>query len=197
VDLGIVIPLVVLPLLVVGGFLWYRRSIAELAPDENRPVSGVRLTAEVLHRDAAPPWRVVHEIGGALGGVDHVVIGPAGIIAITTVVTDRPSPDDLIRLSGETQLVSEAAVNRGPVDEVARPSEVPCRVWARVYWGAPAVARPPHDELVHGSQLVEGQRVGEWLNALAAATDEPLDPATIDRAWQAVVTGIGRPDPLG
>ena len=196
-DLGIVIPLVVLPILVVGGYLWYRRSIAELAPDETRPVSGVRLTAEALHRDARPPWRVVHEIGGALGGVDHVVIGPAGIIAITTVVADRPTPDDLIRVTGEGQLVSEAAVNRGPVDEVARPSEVPCRVWARVFWGAPVPSRPPHDDLVHGSQLVEGQRVGEWLNALTAAADEPLDPATIDRSWQAVVTGIGRPDPLG
>lgn len=196
-DLGIVIPLVVLPILVVGGYVWYRRSIGELAPDETRPVSGVRLTAEALHREAEPPWRVVHEVGGALGGVDHVVIGPAGIIAITTVAADRPAPDNLIRVTGEAQLVSEAAVNRGPVDEVARPSEVACRVWARVFWGVPAPSRPPHDELVHGSQLVEGQRVGEWLDALAADADDPFETAAIDRAWQAVVTGIGRPDPLG
>lgn len=196
-DLGIVIPLVVLPILIIGGFVWYRRSIDELAPDDTRPVSGVRLTAEALHRDADPPWRVVHEIGGALGGVDHVVIGPAGIIAITTVVADRPTPDDLIRATGEAQLVSEAAVNRGPVDEVARPSEVACRLWARVYWGAAATSRPPHDELVHGSQLVEGQRVGEWLHTLAAGAADPLDGDTIDHAWRAVVTGIGRPDPLG
>ena len=196
-DLGIVIPLVVLPILVVGGYLWYRRSIAELARDETRPVSGVRLTAEALHRDARPPWRVVHEIGGALGGDVHVIIGPAGINAITTVVADRPAPDDLIRVSGDARLVSEAAVNRGPVDEVARPSEVPCRIWARVFWGTPAPSRPPHDDLVHGSQLVEGQRIVEWLSALAAAADEPLDPPAIDRAWQAVVTGIGRPDPHG
>lgn len=196
-DLGIVIPLVVLPILVVGGLLWYRRSIRELSPDEARPVSGVRLTAEALHRDAEPPWRVVHEIGGALGGVDHVVIGPPGIVAITTVVADRPSPEDLLRATSETQLVSEAAVNRGPTDEVARPSGVPCRLWARVFWGSPAPVRPPHDELVHGSQLVEGQRIGEWLHALAASAADPLDPAAIDRAWRTVVTGIGRPDPLG
>ena len=196
-DLGIVIPLVVLPILVIGGFVWYRRSIGELAPDETRPVSGVRLTAEALHRDAGPPWRVIHEIGGALGGVDHVVIGPAGIIAIATVVADRPTPDDLIRTIGQAQLVSDAAVNRGPVDEVARPSGVPCRIWARVFWGAPDPSRPPHDELAHGSQLVEGQRIREWLQALAAGVDDPLDPATIDRAWQAVAVGIGRPDPLG
>jgi hypothetical protein len=168
VDLGIVIPLVVLPMLVIAGFVWYRRSIEKLAPEETRPVSGVRLTAEALHRDAAPPWRVVHEIGGALGGVDHVVIGPPGIVAITTVATDRPALDDLLRITGETQLVSEAAVNRGPVDEVARPSGVPCRLWARVFWGAPDPSRPPHEELAHGSQLVEGQRIGEWLQALSS-----------------------------
>ena len=196
-DLGIVIPLVVLPILIVGGFVWYRRSIGELAPDDARPVSGVRLTAEALHRDAGPPWRVVHEIGGALGGVDHVIIGPAGIVAITTVVADRPDPDDIVRVTGDAQLVGEAAVNRGPVDEVARPAEVPCRLWARIFWGAPAPSRPSYDRLAHGSQLVEGQRIGEWLLALAANADDPLDAAAIDRAWQAVVTGIGRPDPLG
>jgi hypothetical protein len=196
VDLGIVIPLVVLPMLVVGGFVWYRRSIEQLAPEETRPVSGVRLTAEALHRDAEPPWRVVHEIGGALGGVDHVVIGPAGIVAITTVAADRPIRDDLVRNTSDAQLVSEAAVNRGPVDEVARPSEVPCRVWARVFWGVPDPSRPPHEELAHGSQLVEGQRIREWLHALDANADDPLDATAIDRAWQAVVVGIGRPDPL-
>ena len=195
-DLGIVIPLVVLPLLVVGGFLWYRRSIEQLTPDETRPVSGVRLTAEALHRDAEPPWRVVHEIGSALGGVDHVVIGPAGIVAVATVAADRPTCDDLIRNTSEAQLVSEAAVHRGPVDEVARPSGVPCRVWARVFWGVPDPSRPPYEELAHGSQLVEGQRLREWLDALTANADDPLDVAAIDRAWQAVVTGIGRPDPL-
>lgn len=196
-DLGIVIPLVVLPLLVVGGFLWYRRSIEQLTPDETRPVSGVRLTAEALHRDAEPPWRVVHEIGSALGGVDHVVIGPAGIVAVATVAADRPTRDDLIRNTSEAQLVSEAAVHRGPVDEVARPSGVPCRVWARVFWGVPDPSRPPYEELAHGSQLVEGQRLREWLDALTANADDPLDVAAIDRAWQAVVRGIGRPDPLG
>jgi hypothetical protein len=196
VDPGIVIPLVLLPIALVGGFLWYRRSMVKLAPDDAKPVSGVRLTAEALHRDARPPWRVVYEVGSALGGVDHVVIGPMGIVAITTVVADRPSPDDLIGTTGEAHLVSQAAVNRGPVDEVARPSGAPCRLWARVYWGSPDPSRPPHDELVHGSHLVEGQRIAEWLETTADAAETPLDTATIDSAWRAVVTGIGRPDPL-
>ncbi len=55
-DLGIVIPLVVLPFVVVGAFVWYRRSVAGLAPDDDRAISGVRLTAEALHRFPSPPW---------------------------------------------------------------------------------------------------------------------------------------------
>lgn len=195
-DLGIVIPLVLLPIVIGGAFVWYRRSIAGLGTDDARPVSGVRLTAEALHRHDAAPWRIVYEIGGALGGVDHVVVGPPGIVAVTTVVADRPAPEDLIENLGETRLVSDAAIARGPVDEIARPSGVDCRLSARIHWGAPQPARPAFDELVHGSHLVEGQRLGEWLDALARSASDPLDAATVDRAWQTVVTGIGRPDPL-
>lgn len=195
-DLGILIPLVLLPIAVVVGYRWYRRSIAALRPDDDRPVSGVRLTAEALHRHDSAPWRVVYEIGSALGGVDHVVVGPPGIVAITTVVGDRPTPQQLVDATGDARLISDAAVQRGPVDELARPSGVGCRLWARVFWGAPDPTRPPFDELAHGSHLVEGQRLGDWLQALATSAAEPIETSTVDRAWRTVVTGIGRPDPV-
>jgi hypothetical protein len=196
VDLAFVIPLVVLAVVLITGSLWYRRSLAALRPDDARPVSGVRLTAEALHRNDHAPWRVVYEIGGALGGVDHVVVGPPGLVAISTVVADRPRPQMLLESTGEARLVADAAVARGPVDEIARPSGVPCRRWARVFWGAPDAKRPAHEAVVQGFDLVEGQRLGEWLAALAAEATEPFDTPEVDRAWQAVVTGIGRPDPL-
>jgi hypothetical protein len=200
VNLGIVIPLVVLAVVIVAGYIWYRRSMARLRPDETKPISGVRLTAEALHRES-PPWRVVYEIGGTLGGVDHVIIGPAGIIAITTVVADRPSPERLRETTGDAQLVSEAAVARGPVDEIARPSGVACRLSAKVFWGTPDPARPAHDEAAFGSHLVEGQRIHEWLTSivdLRAERDEPLlESSQVDLAWQSIVMGIGRPNPLG
>jgi hypothetical protein len=202
VDLGIVIPLVVLPVLLIGAYVWYRRSLDSLRGDEIKPVSGVRLTAEALHRLDSPPWRVVYEIGGALGGVDHVVIGPPGIIAISTVMADRPDPVRLREASGTAQLVAEAAVERGPVDELARPSGMSCQLAARVFWGAPAANRPAFDEAAHGRHLVEGQRLGEWLDRLTAAADtDPAGPGSlgqsqIDLSWQAIVMGIGRPNPI-
>jgi hypothetical protein len=197
VDLGIVIPLVVLPIVIVGAFVWYRRSIARLKPEDAKPISGARLTAEALHRLHSPPWRVVYEIGGALGGVDHVVVGPPGVVAITTVVANRPVPETLIEATGEARLMSEAAVARGPVDELVRPAGADCRLTARVFWGTPDPSRPEHDEVAHGSQLVEGQRIEQWLASISDLTTEhELDQAQVDLAWQAIVMGIGRPNPL-
>jgi len=195
---GIVIPLVLIPLLLVGAFTWYRRSIAAMKPSDAKPVSGTRLTAESLHRLESPPWRVVYEIGGALGGVDHVVIGPPGVIAITTIVADRPDPERLLAAAGAAQLTAEAAVERGPVDELARPSGVPCRLSGRVFWGTADPNRPAFDDVVFGNHLVEGQRLAAWLDTLdhPSSIEPRLTQSEIDLAWQAIVMGIGRPDPI-
>ena len=197
VSLGIVIPLVVLPVVLIGAYVWYRRSMTALQPDEAKPVSGVRLTAEALHRLDSPPWRIVYEIGGALGGVDHVIIGPPGVIAITTIVADRPKAERLLAAAGEAQLTAEAAIERGPADELVRPAGVTCRLSARVFWGASDPDRPAFEEVAHGNHLVEGQRLTDWLTALdGPAAEPPLTQPQIDLAWQAIVMGIGRPDPI-
>ena len=202
VSSGIVISLVVLPIALIAAFTWYQRSMTALKPDETKPVSGTRLTAETLHRLDSPPWRIVYEIGGALGGVDHVVVGPPGVIVITTIVADRPKPEHLLATAGDAQLTAEAAIERGPADELVRPAGVTCRLSARVFWGAPEADRPAFEEVAHGNHLVEGQRLMDWLTAL---DDGPLEDSTaeppiaqqqIDHAWQAIVMGIGRPDPL-
>lgn len=195
-SVDIIVPLIVLPILLVGAYVWYRRSITGMQPDEAKPVSGVRLTAEALHRVPSPPWRVVYEIGDALGDVDHVVVGPPGVVAITTVVADRPDPAQLRGASGEAMLVSEAAIIRGPLDELLRAIAARCDRWARVHWGAPDPGRAAADDLVHGSVLVEGQRIDEWLAAMVTEAETPLDAARVDEIWRTVVIGIGRPDPL-
>jgi hypothetical protein len=195
VDVLAVVTLAALVLALVAGWTWYRRSLRALEPDEGRSLSAVRLTAEALHRHDRAPWRVVYEIGGALGDVDHVVVGPPGIIAITTVLGDRPARPEVSDAATEARLVAEAAVTRGPVDEVARPAGVPCQRWARVYWGRPDPSRPAHEEVVRGSEVVEGQRIAAWLDALAAGATEPLAASSVESAWRTVVMGIGRPDP--
>lgn len=194
-HLGIILPLVVLPIVLVGLFAWYRRSIAGMRPDDPTTVSGARLTAEALHRIPSPPWRVVYEIGDRLGDVDHVVVGPFGVIAVTTRVADRPDPARVLATRSEAELISEAAIARGPLDELLRAVGASCDRSATCYWGTPDERRPPADDLVHGSQLVEGQRLDRWLATLAEQASDPLDPARVDAIWRTIVIGIGRPDP--
>ncbi|HYN34787.1 MAG TPA: hypothetical protein VES40_19340 [Ilumatobacteraceae bacterium] len=194
---GIVIPLVVLAVVLVGAAVWYQRSMVALKPDDAKPVSGARLTAETLHRLDSPPWRVVYEIGRALGGVDHVIIGPPGVIAVTTIVADRPTAERLLAAAGEAQLTAEAAIERGPADELVRAVGITCRLSARVFWGTPDPDRPAFDGIAPGNHLVEGQRLMDWLEALDdSGVEPPITQAQIDLAWQAIVMGIGRPDPL-
>ncbi len=194
-SFGIIVPLILLPIILVVVFAWYRRSMTGLGTVESKPVSGLRLSAEALHR-APPPWRVVYEIGGALGEIDHVIVGPGGVTAITTVVADRPNPDVLLGARTEAVLVSEAAIARGPLDELLRAAAASCDHWARVYWGTPDPNRHAADGLVHGSVLVEGQRIDEWLSSLVDHASAPIDAQRIDEIWRTIVTGIGRPDPL-
>lgn len=196
VNLGIIIPLIVLPVVLIGAVAWYRRSMADLRPEKAKPVSGVRLTAEMLHRLGSPPWRIVYEIGPALGGVDHVIVGPPGVIAVSTTAADRPPVQRLLDTAGNAQLMADAAIARGPVDELARPAGVACQLSARVYWGAPDNSRPAFEEVASGLHLVEGQRLAEWLDALRSAAAPDLQPTHVDLAWQSIVMGIGRPNPL-
>jgi hypothetical protein len=198
---GIVVPLVLLPVTLVALFAWYRRSMSALRPDGSTPqVSGVRLTAEHLHRltdaGSASRWRVVYEVGGALGDVDHVVVCPAGVVAIITSTMNRPPLERVRALGGEAPLVSGAAAARRAVDDLLRPLGTHCSVAAWVYWGTPDRHRPAGETWVPGRVAVEGQRLDEWLGQWAAGQSAPLSPGTVDDVWRAVVTGIGRPDPV-
>jgi hypothetical protein len=197
VNLGTIVALVVLPIALVAVFVWYRRSIIDMRTEGARPVSGRRLTAEALHRTPSPPWRVVYEIDGALGDVDHVLVGPSGVTAITTLVADRPPPQRLLEVRSEAQLVGDAAIARGPLDELLQRAGYSCDRFAQVYWGTPDPKRPPADDLVHGSLLIEGQRLVEWMDWAAGQAPQPLDQDHIDTVWRTISVGIGRPDPLG
>ncbi len=191
-SLSIVIPLVVVAVVVVGGFAWYQRKMRELSPESgDRDMSALRLTGERLRTLEPPTWRVVYEIrGDTLGDVDHVVVGPPGVIAIVTLMMDRP----VAETSDEPARIADAAVTRGAVDELAQRVGLDCELLAKVYWGAPQPDLEAAHEITHGAVAVEGQRLDEWLTSLPG---HRLTPGQVDLAWQAIVTGIGRPDPLG
>lgn len=189
---GILVPAVIIAAVVIGFFAWYRRKIASMAPTEAPVPSGIRLTSERLRSLPHPPWRVVYEIAPErLDGIDHVVVGPPGAVAIRTVVGDRPAPTGR---NDDATAVAAAAVRRGPVDELATRAGGRCDHTLVVYWGTPDPDAAPAFETAIGEWAVEGQRLIAWLITLPPGSDDPVD---VDAVWQAITTGIGRPDPLG
>ncbi len=189
----VLIPFVLTLAALVGFYVWYRNKMKDLAVDtDDRPIPGARLTAERLRVLPSPPWRVVYEVGEKhLGPIDHVIVGPIGVLAVETMTSARPSPDDPV---AEAQLIANAAIGRGDVDDLAARVGASCKTLIRVYWGTPQPDWPAGFEQVPGLIAVEGQRLNEWLVALPPG---PLLPTQVDQVWQAVSIGIGRPDPLG
>ena len=152
---------------------------------------GARLSADRLQHLTSPPWRVVYEVGGKLGDIDQVVIGPTGVIAIETVVGDRPQHSG--GPSTDPQRVANAALARVAVDELTQRVGVRCQLHAKVFWGVPQPTQPAGIEVATGQVNVEGQRLEEWL---ISQPPGPLSASQVDQVWQTIVVGIGRPDPL-
>lgn len=189
---GVIIPLAILTVALVGFYLWYRNKMSDMKPDTDaRALPAARLTAERLRELSSPPWRVVYEIGERhLRAVDHVVIGPCGAIAIETLMLDRPLAADE---TGGPQLVANAAIERADVDDLTSQVGVSCSLLAKVYWGTAQPDQPAAIEVAAGLVAIDGHRLVDWLVGLPPG---PLTPAQIDQVWQTVTIGIGRPDPL-
>jgi hypothetical protein len=188
---GIIVPIVVIAVVVPAAFMGFRRYLASLSTaTAERPPSGARLTTNALHRLPQPPWRVVHEIAPtALGGINHVLIGPGGIFAVVTEVSPLPPVpvgDDA------TQIIMEAAIGRGELDDALGRCAMQSSARVSVHWGR---SEPDEvwRELAPGAIGVVGQRLDDWL---ATLPDDVLSPTQVDLAWHTVVTAIGRPDPL-
>ena len=62
-----------------------------------------------------------------------------------------------------------------------------------VYWGRVDDADAAVVDIAHGSIAVSGHLIDDWFESLPTTG---LTPMQTDQAWQTVVTGIGRPDPL-
>lgn len=188
---GIIVPLVAIAIVVPTAFVLFKRYVSGLsATSADRAVSGARLTSAALHRLAQPPWRVIHEIAPtALGGVDHVLIGPGGIFAVNTEVTPLP---DVPSGDAATQVMMSAAIARGELDDALRRCAMDSTARVSIHWG-----RTEGDglsvELAPGALAVVGQRLDAWV---ASLPHDRLTPAQVDLAWQTVATAIGRPDPL-
>ena len=193
---GIIIPLLLVAIGVPVAFVWARRRFKELgaAGDELPTAPATRLTSNALRTLESPPWRVVYEISAdRMNGVEHVLLGPAGVFAIETSMDPLPEPVN----DPDPHAVAAGAIMRGALDDALRRCGMVSERLVRVHWGANPVGAQVSVELLPGVTAVDGRRLGDWAGAATTGRDAPpWAPAQVDLAWQTVVTAIGRPDPL-
>jgi hypothetical protein len=194
---GIIIPVLLLAVAVPVVFVWARRRFKQPAvlAGELPSAPAARLTSNALRALGSPPWRVVYEIAEErMDGVEHVLIGPAGIFALVTSMDPLPSPV----IDPDPHAVAAAAIMRGGLDDALRRCAMTSDRLLTIHWGANDAAAPTSIESLPGATAVDGRHVDEWAATAATGRDgPPLTQAQIDLAWQTVVTAIGRPDPLG
>jgi len=186
---GIIIPLILIAIVVPVSFAWAKKLKDAPAGIDEPPVApAARLTSNALRELATPPWRVVYEIAkDKLGGIEHVLIGPAGAFAVQTSMDPLP---EVPEGDPEPRAVAEAAITRGSLDDALRRCAMSSERLLRVHWGAGASGSV---DPVPGLTAVDGRSLQAWATSLTA---QELSPAQVDLAWQTVLTSIGRPDPL-
>jgi hypothetical protein len=190
---GIIIPVVVIAVVVPIALVWAKRRLKDSATtgtDDELAAPASRLTSSALRDLPAPPWRVVYEIAAEkLGGIEHVLIGPAGVFAVRTSMAPLPQASTG---PADAHAVAAAAIVRGSLDDALRGCAMKSDRLLEVHWGAGADDGPRWVEVLPGVTAVAGRSLTAW------ADDQPeeLSSAQIDLAWQTVTTAIGRPDPL-
>lgn len=202
---NILIPVVLLLVVVPTVSLWAKKRFKDAShSDSNDSAPATRLTSNALRALPSPPWRVVYEIGAdKLGGIEHVLIGPAGAWALTT------SLEPLLVAVGDEQLsagsngavdaraLADVAIARGGLDDALRRCAMTSEGLIRIHWGPTVDGASEWTQVMHGVTAVDGRSLDRWAASLEHSTDgQQLSAAQIDLAWQTVLTSIGRPDPL-
>lgn len=192
-GLDIIIPVIVIAVLVPAAIMWAKKNFKDQAGLDQHDVfvpPSDRLTSNALRELETPPWRVVYEIAhGKLGGVGHVLIGPAGVFALRTTMDPLPHTPTT---DADASAIAHAAIARGGVDDALRRCAMSSNRLVVVHWGVNDTAEIKVD-LMPGVTAVDGRSLATWA---ATAGPDALTATQVDLAWQTVVTAIGRPDPL-
>jgi hypothetical protein len=190
---GVIIPIVLIVVGVPAALMWYRRWIKSTGSTANADLvdPGVRLTSKAMRTIVSPPWRVVFEVGReALGEIDHVLIGPGGIYAIRSTMSAPPEAAEGLDAA---RLTAQRAVARTQLDEILQRCAMSSTAHVTLSWAAATPGDPVVHVVAHAALAVSGWRLAEWI---ATLPPDAMTQSQIDLAWQTVLAGIGRPDPL-
>lgn len=171
------------PMLAYGAFLAiiglvamatsYRRPRPTPRPKAIRPTD----EATVLHRLRSKGWFVIDDVHLAHADIDHVAIGPAGVLAVQRMHTDAPDPRGKpavrARIAAQ-QLRHELALREVPVEIVP----------ALLAFGPGQVEAPGGVMVVDSVAVLFADAAPQWMAELSRRT--LLSDPMVERARGAV-----------
>lgn len=188
VGLGLVLPVVasfdgtaqwaVVGGLAIGVVLAQLTSLVAWSGSETLAVSRSheRTTDDVLRPLRRSGWKVLRDVSVGGRTVDHLAIGPGGVLVVETKVRSHLTADDLAWATGQVQR-SRLAVHAILTGDGSGPP-VPV-VPVVVTWGThPDDVEPP--AYVDGVRVVRGEQLGEWLEIFQTPR---LTSTQVDAAW--------------
>lgn len=113
------------------------RYVLPLVERRDRGASGEEQVGALLERMAEHGWRVIHDASFGRGNVDHILIGPPGILTIET--KSHPGPVRAGRLHGAT--LTQAHAQRRAVERVTGLQVEPLIVFSRAWVDRPMTRR--------------------------------------------------------
>lgn len=178
----------------VLGWLYHWAVIASGAASSTMGMEGEQWTDQELAR-LGPEWRIINHVTfRASGDIDHIAIGPDGVIVIETKWTS-----DTIKLDGRDRWLERA------FDQASENATLVAKVlgWGArsdrpvsplvVVWG-PQV-QPASDELFHddrGVNAIAGRHLRRTLEDLGDT--ERLDAAERERIYEVIRSHVDRRD---
>ena len=177
----------------VGGAMWnWIVQVTGTAPTMMGDL-GEQWTANELRKLRRRGWAVVNHVTLRTRDIDHVLIGPGGVVAVETKWSAQPwtwSPMD-------PRIVEAARSARGHAHDLGLWHDLKSLGVGDVdsvvfLWGDGARGIPPGAE-IEGTAIVTGRTVGQWRTQLGEGR---LAASQVEAAWTAVDAQCRRRDPL-
>jgi ABC-type multidrug transport system fused ATPase/permease subunit len=130
-------------------------------------------------------WRVLSHIMPTFGDIDHIAVGPGGLIVVETKWASHPAAlDDRSRVEAACRQVEENA-RKVRLALKNRLQGAPVRSVV-VYWGPGVVtkAQLPGPVEEDGVTVLPGPILRRWLGSISDAPSVVVDAVAVDSAWQ-------------
>lgn len=138
--------------------------------------TGEQWTAQELRSHLTREWRILNHLLVGRADVDHVAVGPGGLVVIETKWTSWPF-DPEYHATAARRLAEQA----DRVRRMLKPHLGDVRVSrAVVVWG-PDIAGSDETQVINGIEVVPGPSLADWLDRVP--TSGTLPPQ-IEAAWR-------------